>query len=401
MKILQINCHYNYGSTGKIMYDIDRYLENHHIESFQCYARGKKVKRERVLKIAYEPICKIGKAFNLFYGRPLLWGTYSLKKVVRIIEKARPDVVHIHCINAYTVNVYGLLNYLKKKGIGTVITLHAEFMYTGGCSYAYNCDKWKEKEGCRSCKVKNANKNWNSMKEAFSGFNREKLALVSVSPWLRDRALNSTILENYYHKIVMNGIDTYTFRKRTRDEIEKVKKKYGICLDRILLHVTSDFDAPVKGGRYVRQIAHMMEEDNLSDVEIIVVGPVKKRENTKNIKFVGVVTNQADLAALYSMSSITLLTSKRETFSMICAESLCCGTPVIGFKAGAPETISIPEYSSFFKFGDINSMYKAVKKTLYSSQSDRAVIIEKAHKTYSAETMAQNYISIYRNVAYV
>ena len=151
----------------------------------------------------------------------------------------------------------------------------------------------------------------------------------------------------------------------------------------------------------MRQIAHMMEEDNLSDVEIIVVGPVKKRENTKNIKFVGVVTNQADLAALYSMSSITLLTSKRETFSMICAESLCCGTPVIGFKAGAPETISIPEYSSFFKFGDINSMYKAVKKTLYSSQSDRAVIIEKAHKTYSAETMAQNYISIYRNVAYV
>lgn len=383
------------------MYDIDKYLVVHHIESLQCYARGKKVEKERVFKIAYEPICKFGKVFNLFYGRPLQWGNYSLKKVVRILEKEKPDVVHIHCINAYTVNVYGLLAYLKKKSIGTVITLHAEFMYTGGCSYAYNCNKWKEKEGCGSCKVKNAYKNWNSMKKAFCGFDEEKLAFVSVSPWLKDRALNSTILKNYYHKVVMNGIDTNIFRKRTSVEIEVVRKKYGISSDRILLHVTSDFDAPVKGGRYIRQIARMMEEERLSDVEIIVVGPTKKKENRKNIKFVGIIRNQADLAVLYSMSSVTLLTSKRETFSMICAESLCCGTPIIGFRAGAPETIAIPNYSTFFKFGDINRMYEAVKKTVYFSQYDRDDIIKKAQNIYSAESMAETYISIYREVAHV
>ena len=38
---------------------------------------------------------------------------------------------------------------------------------------------------------------------------------------------------------------------------------------------------------------------------------------------------------------------------MIVAESLCCGTPVVGFKAGAPEQITIKEYSEFSEFGNI------------------------------------------------
>ena len=43
MKIIQVNCHYNYGSTGKIMYDVNNFLNKKGVESIQCYARGKNV----------------------------------------------------------------------------------------------------------------------------------------------------------------------------------------------------------------------------------------------------------------------------------------------------------------------------------------------------------------------
>ncbi|MFR0734140.1 MAG: hypothetical protein ACLSHU_08095 [Oscillospiraceae bacterium] len=33
---------------------------------------------------------------------------------------------------------------LKQSGIPTVLTLHAEFPYTGGCSHAGPCSGWKE-----------------------------------------------------------------------------------------------------------------------------------------------------------------------------------------------------------------------------------------------------------------
>ena len=54
------------------------------------------------------------------------------------------------------------------------------------------------------------------------------------------------------------------------------------------------------------------------------------------------------------MANLTILTSQFETFSMVCAESLCSGTPVVGFKAGAPEQISIQQYSEFVEYGKID-----------------------------------------------
>lgn len=71
----------------------------------------------------------------------------------------------------------------------------------------------------------------------------------------------------------------------------------------------------------------------------------------------GKITDQELLAKYYSMADVTLLTSKKETFSMVTAESLCCGTPVVGFKAGAPEQIAIKEFSEFVEYGDLNSLY--------------------------------------------
>ena len=79
----------------------------------------------------------------------------------------------------------------------------------------------------------------------------------------------------------------------------------------------------------------------------VVVGPISKITSNlpKNIILLGSVTDSIKLAKLYSLANVSILTSKRETFSMVCAESLSCGTPVVGFEAGAPEQISLPNYT--------------------------------------------------------
>lgn len=48
-----------------------------------------------------------------------------------------------------------------------------------------------------------------------------------------------------------------------------------------------------------------------------------------------------------------MLFSLRETYSMTCAEALCCGTPVVGFKCGAPETVFMGVESRFVEYGDL------------------------------------------------
>jgi glycosyltransferase involved in cell wall biosynthesis len=96
------------------------------------------------------------------------------------------------------------------------------------------------------------------------------------------------------------------------------------------------------------------------------------------------------------MADITLLTSKKETFSMVCAESLCCGTPIVGFKAGAPEQISLPEYSAFVEYGDIEALLEQMTTTLKTNY-DKIEVSQKAKDIYSKQAMTYKYMKTYLN----
>ena len=106
------------------------------------------------------------------------------------------------------------------------------------------------------------------------------------------------------------------------------------------------------------------------------------------------MSDQKELAKYYGMADVTLLTSKRETFSMVTAESLSCGTPVVGFKAGAPEQIAIKEYSEFVEYGDVESLTEKVKAYL-SRDFNKEEISRLAHEKYADEKMIEETIKIY------
>ena len=102
------------------------------------------------------------------------------------------------------------------------------------------------------------------------------------------------------------------------------------------------------------------------------------------------------MAKFYSLADVTLLTSVKETYSMITAETLCCGTPIVGFESGAPETITIPEYSSFTEFGNVELLCEKIKNML-DTDIDKNEISKKAKRRYSLESMVGNYMDLYLN----
>ena len=109
----------------------------------------------------------------------------------------------------------------------------------------------------------------------------------------------------------------------------------------------------------------------------------------------GRAKNQKELVGLYSAADVTVITSKRETFSMVCAESLCCGTPIIGFKAGAPEMISLPQYSKFVEYGNINALKENIENAYFGEKKE---IEETAKKKYSQGEMVSQYMKIYTDM---
>lgn len=396
MKVLQINCVYKKGSTGKIVEDIHNVLLENGIESVVCYGRGKIINEPGVYKTSTEFEAKLNNLKSRMGGLQYGGCIFATNKLLKIIKKEKPDIVHLHCINGFFVSIYRLVEFLKKNNIPTVLTLHAEFMHTGNCGHAYECNKWLI--GCGNCpNVKGATYSyifdrtaaaWQKLKRAFEKF--KNIKIVSVSPWLQSRAERSPILKEFEHTTVLNGINCDVFKPRAG----KLREKLGLQNKYVILHVTANFKDAAKGGQYVIDLAKRLGEK----AAIIVIGSYEKTENLPpNIIDIGRVKNQSELAMYYSMADLSLITSKKETFSMPVAESLCCGTPIVGFKAGGPETIAIPDYCAFCEYGDTDALEQLVLQYMQKSNNS-AQIAASAKEKYSKQHMTAKYISIYKDL---
>lgn len=398
MKIMQINCVYEEGSTGKITQDIHHYLISRGVESLVYYGRGEKTEEPGVWKVCSEGYGKfqnlLSRLTGVMYGGCFLSTLYITAR----LRREKPDVVHLQCINGYFVNIYRLISWLKRWEIPTVLTLHAEFMYTANCGYALDCEKWKT--GCGHCPrlqqetcslfLDGTADSHRRMKQAFRDFGRN-LTVVSVSPWLKDRAKASPILGEMEHRVILNGLDTdiFTYQPSEKNKGEK-----------IIFHATAFFTddpAHIKGGFMVLELAKRLQD---LPVRFLVAGDYQLRGAVpENVTLLGKIRDRKILARQYCRGDITLLTSKKETFSMVCAESLCCGTPVVGFEAGAPEMVALPQWSEFVPAGDLDALEQAVRRWLFKSV-DKTKISREAARQYSLEAMAAQYLQIYRGMQY-
>lgn len=395
MRILQINVVYKYGSTGKIVHEIHKQLKKSGQESFVIYGRGKNTLDTNVYKTSPNWEGKIQALYGRITG-DFFGGTfYSTYKLIRKIKHICPDIVHIHLMNGNFVNNYRLLDFLAKNNYKTVITLHAEITYTGICEHAFDCERWKT--GCGKCpqvfkKYKSlffdrTAMEWQKKVKAFAEFS--SLTIVSVSTWLENRVKQSPMFKGRDFYVVGNGVDTTIYRPVSADAL---RKRLGLTNQKVILHVTPSFKSIVKGGIYAIEIAKRLQNEN---VIVIIVGYDDFKEKLpSNVIPISHTNSQEELAEFYSLANITLLTSKLETFSMVCAESLSCGTPVVGFKAGAPEQIAIADYSEFVINGNINSLEQSVRNWL-SKDIDCYDVVQKVNNKYSIINMIDGYNRIY------
>ncbi len=407
MKILQVNCVYQKGSTGKIVYDIHKCLQANGVESVVCYGRGKKINAPNTYKFCTEFESKVYHLLNKFGLLMYSVCPLATRKIINIIKKEKPDIVHLHCINGYCVDIYRLLKFLGQSNIKTIITHHAEFLYTGNCGHAYECTKFQQEKGCHDCDrlqeatgtnlIDRTETAWRLMKQAFTYFKTENLLFIAVSPWVKYRISLSPICNRFKCEFVTNGIETNIFHPVPIKQVAEIKSRFSYDGRKIILHVTASFTTDpqsIKGGYYIKQLAEKMPSCKF----IVVANHLGRVEELPNNIFVwGRSNGQAELAALYTTADVTIITSKRETFSMIVAESLCCGTPVVGFKAGGPESIGLPDYTKFVEFGDLAQLKDAVN--YFTSISWDADTISKiAAKTYSKEVMTLGCLKTYNEL---
>ncbi len=400
MKILLVDVNYKNSSTGKIVYDLAEQLEVDGHDSLVCFGRGKKVTSVKAIRIA--PVLEV--YFHVLMTRISgLTGFFSYlatKRLIKQIEKFKPDVVHLHELHGYYLNINTVVEFLKINSIPVVWTFHCEFMYTGKCGQAYTCEKWKTH--CHECpQVKEYPSSvyfdftelmFNQKKEMFKDFGR--LEIVTPSNWLANRVKQS-FLKTKSVNVIYNGIDTKNifFPRNSTELIER----YNLKNKKIILSVAPNIMGERKGGRWILELSKLF-----SDEYIFILIGVKDLMDSypSNVIALARTDDQQELAEFYSAADLFLLTSEKETFSLVTAESLACGTPVVGFDSGAPSEVAPEGFGSFVPYGDITKLSQLITGFFDGNYylNNALTCRDFAVKNYSNLEMYRNHSDLYKSL---
>ena len=212
MKVLFINTVFGRGSTGRIVAQIGSADGGSYIAA---YGRGKKSEDPHALYIGSPWDRYLHAALSRITDRAGFYSRSATRKLVGFIREYQPDVIHLHNLHGYYLNLPILFDYLKNEYKGRVVwTLHDCWAFTGHCvHYTYaGCDKWKT--GCKNCPEKRSYpaswlldrsaKNYEDKKSLFTGV--PNMTLVTPSKWLAQQVLQS-FLNEYPCHVIHNGID--------------------------------------------------------------------------------------------------------------------------------------------------------------------------------------------------
>lgn len=366
MKVLFINSVCGVGSTGRICAEqADRYEKEGHTVKI-AYGRGKvSMQAERyAVRIGGRFNDKIGAIHTRLTDKHGFGNRLATKKFLKWADDYDPDLIWLHNLHGYYINVEMLFEWIKSRpDMQVKWTLHDCWAFTGHCShFAYvKCDKWKTQ--CENCVQKNeypssilldnSRQNYIRKKNAFCGV--KNLSLICPSNWLGN-LVKQSFLREYSVEVIHNTIDLSVFKPTTSD----FRLKYGLQNKKIVLGVAFGWGER-KGYNDFFKLADLLD----NSYQIVLVGVSKKQKKAlhKNILGIEKTYDKKEMAQIYTAADVFLNLTYEDNYPTVNLEAIACGTPVITYNSGgSPE--SAGDDAIVIDAGDIESVATVIKSMI-------------------------------------
>lgn len=360
MKYLLINSVCGVGSTGRICVDI--YHEQVALGNtcLIAYGRGTAPKDISTYKICGKFNNYMDALATRLFDNAGCNSRYVTKKFIQVIREFDPDVIHIHNIHGYFINIKILFQYLKEEFKGRIIwTLHDCWSFTGHCSHFMEakCEKWQTK--CFRCPCKKeypkaslfsrSSKNYTIKKELFTGL--KNVMIITPSIWLKEE-VEKSFLKAYPVVVKHNKIDLQTFKHtdstfRVENHLENKK---------IILGVASVWSKK-KGLNDFIALSTILP--NMYQIVLVGITPKQKKRIPKTIVTIEKTNSKEELAKLYSCADVFLNLSYEENYPTVNLEARACGTKVIAYNVGGTKE-TIDNEQNLIDVGDLNRVKEKI-----------------------------------------
>ncbi len=252
--------------------------------------------------------------------------TMQTKRFLSELDAWNPDLVHLHNLHGHYINVPLLMEWLKRKHLPVVVTLHDCWWLTGHCSF-YSHRDCSPSDGCRLCRyfkseylksmLCNSAKNYEQRRSMLRLIDR--LALVAPSRWMAGEAISAGFEGKV--SVINHGINLNDF-------VPHKKKRRGVVA------VAARWE-PRKGLDAINAFA----DSGLCDEPLTVVGELMGQRLHPSITHIPKLESHKELCEIYNQAIAYINPSKVETFGLSTVEAMACDTPVIVNADGALDEV--------------------------------------------------------------
>ena len=364
MKVLIINSVCGIRSTGRIATDIAKeYIAQGHT----CrIAYGREQVPEAFRDISYRIGSDWGVRLHALFARLLDNEGFSAKQATKNLLKwanyYNPDVLWLHNIHGYYINIELLFDWIKSRPEMQVNwTLHDCWAFTGHCAYfSYaGCEKWKTQ--CRNCPQKkdypqslladSSAENFLRKQKAFCGV--KDMTLISPSKWLAD-LVKQSFLQEYPVEVRHNTIDQSVFKPTPSD----FREKLGLGDKKIVLGVASVWDRRKGLADFVRLSSLLPEE-----YQVVLVGLDESQGKTlpDNIVQISRTNSAQEMAEIYTAADVFVNLTYEDNYPTVNLEAQACGTPCLTYRTGG-SVESVPS-KNIVAQGNLVEMVRKIQET--------------------------------------
>lgn len=399
MKVLQINAVANTNSTGRIAEEIGKMLIREGHECFMAYGRSANKSNLELIKIGRNFDFYVHGVFTLLTDKHGFGSRRATKEFIKKVENRGFDLVVLHNLHGYFINIEVLFEWLDREGVPVVWTLYDCWAFTGHCTYFddISCEKWRTH--CSKCPKNNyypksyvdsSSVNFDMKKRIFNSV--KGLKIVVHSNWLKE-LVKESYLRNFEVHVTPSAIDLDRFKPIDSE----LRRTFGIGSKQLLLGCASVWTKR-KGLDHFIELHSML---NFSEYQIVLIGLSKSQLKTIPSNIIGISRTESieELAQWYSAADVFLNLTTQDNFPTTNLEALACGTPVITYDTGgSPEAIDV-ETGMVVTKCDLIGIVKAIRELERKNRMELSMKCRaRAEALFSSKNRYKDYLTIFEDV---
>lgn len=397
-KILLINAVCGIGSTGRIVADLWKTLKDNGYEAKVAFGvgRGFFVDEQDQFKFNNKLGYYWHNALSRITDRAGFYSSIPTLILLHFIDRFKPDLIHLHNLHGYYINIRLLFNYIKRHNIPVVWTLHDCWAFTGHCTHFdyIGCYRWKT--NCFSCPQRieypqslvldRSSRNFVQKKKLLTSL--DKMSIVTPSVWLAN-CVKQSFLSKYDVTSIPNGIDVTIFHPVKSD----IRQRLSIPNNKKIILTVANVWNEKKGFSDVIRLSRILP---VNEYQVVMVGVTKPQLSLLPHSIIGIerTENINELVELYSAADIFFNPSREETMGMVTIEALACGTPAIVYdRTAVPEAVDM-NTGIIINGDDLFEIQRIIERSKFDAKACQ----QRVEESFSEDNMSARYIATYQRM---